>query len=65
MPQSELLYGFESVSSALGGMSRSTLSKMEAEGRLPVFRIGRKICAHRSALDEWLRKQSQKALEAA
>jgi len=36
--------------------------RLRAKGRLPVFKIGGRICARRSALRNWLADQEQSAM---
>jgi len=60
----EVLYGAASISEFLGWPVQ-TVRRRARRKELPVFRIGRQICAQPDALRQWLYSQTEKSLEAA
>ncbi len=61
---SELLHGVQDIAGFLGLTVRQ-VERHIAQSGLPVFRMGRTVCARRSSLDRWLaeleRSQTRKA----
>ena len=63
--QGDLLYGYEEIGSHLG-LAYRQVEHLADKGQLPVFRLGRRVCALRSKLDIWLAdKAAQAAVEGA
>jgi excisionase family DNA binding protein len=56
----QLLMRAEEVGRALG-LGRSKAYELMTSGQLPVVRVGRALRVPRSALEEWVRKQTQPA----
>lgn len=56
----DLCYGADAIAAHLGIEPRQVYHLHENE-RLPTFKVGRKVCARRSALDAWLVRQEQGA----
>lgn len=57
-PKPDLLYGAEAIAEYLGLGIRQAYHLFE-RGDSPMFKIGRRVCARRSALDAWLAKREQ------
>ncbi len=51
--RSELLHGAQDIAAFLGLTVRQ-VERHIAQSNLPVFRLGRTVCARRSSLDRWL-----------
>jgi excisionase family DNA binding protein len=51
--RSDLLHGTENIAGYLGLTVRQ-VERHIAQSSLPVFRLGRTVCARRSSLDSWL-----------
>lgn len=49
----DLLYGVPYIADHLN-MTPAQVYHLASIGRLPTFKVGRKVCARRSALDQWL-----------
>ncbi len=56
----DLLYGADAIAEHLG-LTRRQAYAIHERGGSPIFLIGRRVCARRSALDAWLAKQEQGA----
>lgn len=56
----DLLYGAPAIAAYLGMGERQARYLME-KGTLPSFKIGGKVCASRSVVDEWLERQQIEA----
>ncbi|MBV9521116.1 MAG: helix-turn-helix domain-containing protein [Hyphomicrobiales bacterium] len=53
MVTGDLLYGVRAIAAHLGLRDRQALHLVES-GKLPHFRLGKKICARRSSLAAWI-----------
>lgn len=51
----DLLYGVPAIAKHLN-LGDQQVYHLAAIGRLPTFKIGRRICARKSSLDAWLTK---------
>lgn len=58
----DLLYGVEAIRECLN-MTAAQVYHLHAQNRLPTFKIGKKVCARRSALDRWLADIEAAAME--
>ncbi len=54
----DLLYGMSAIASHIGLTERQALHLKETS-EIPTFKMGRRVCALRSKLDEWLRAKSE------
>jgi len=59
----DLLHGADAIAHFLFGSraARRKVYRLQAKGRLPIIRIGGRLCARRSALREWFREQERRA----
>lgn len=55
----DLLYGVPAIADAFGWKARQVYHLKEAHG-LPTFKIGRVVCAKRSAIAAWITAQAAK-----
>lgn len=60
MPAEPLVRGGQSIADAIG-LPRRVVYSLAAEGRLPTFRLGRRLCASPTALREWRSKHLAEA----
>lgn len=51
----DLLYGIDDIASALG-MTRRQAYYLHEKGEIPTFKVGRKLAARRSTLDELVKQ---------
>lgn len=58
--ETDLLHGYAAIGRFLGMTPRQVQAKAE-KGRLPVFKMGRNVCARRSSLNTWLADLEAKA----
>ena len=58
--EQDLLYGMEAIASHLGMGKRAALWQHE-QGKLPTFKMGRTVCARRSALAAYFAEQEAAA----
>ena len=56
----DFLYGAKSIAAHLG-MTEKAVYHLIEEGRLPVFKIGRRVAARRSRLQQHFEKLEQQA----
>lgn len=56
----EVLYGMPAVAEAFGWRTRQAEHLKEKHG-LPTFKIGRVVCARRSAIAQWLAQREAEA----
>lgn len=56
----ELLYGTPAIARFLGLTERQIYHLKDTAG-LPAFKIGRKVCANKSKLNEWLKAREATA----
>jgi len=63
---SDILRGADEIAEFLSGdrSQRRMVYRLVETSRLPVFRIGSRICARRSVLLKWIADQEQRALPA-
>ena len=63
---SDILRGADEIAEFLSGdrSQRRMVYHLVETSRLPVFRIGSRICARRSVLLKWIADQEQRALPA-
>lgn len=62
-PSSNLLQGYAAITAYLNSKLPFTVYQimwMDKRRRLPTFKVGRYICAHKSTLDRWLRDQLER-----
>ena len=52
--KADLLYGCEAIGEFLGGLTASQVQHQVDLKRIPVFRIGKTICARATTLTAWL-----------
>jgi len=59
----DLLHGADQIASFLFGTpaARRRVYRLQSKGRLPVIRIGGRLCARRSALRDWFHEQERRA----
>lgn len=55
---SDILSGATAIAKWLN-MNERTIRSLATNGRLPVFRIGAKICARKSVLNSWIADQER------
>lgn len=58
--KADLLYGVPAIAAYLG-MTAAQVYHLTKE--LPTFKIGAKVCARKSAIDDWLDAQARQAVE--
>jgi len=59
----DLLHGADAIAHFLFGSptARRRVYRLQAKGRLPIIRVGGRLCARRSALREWFHEQERRA----
>jgi len=59
----DLLHGADQIASFLFGTpaARRRVYRLRAKGRLPVIRVGGRLCARRSALRQWFSDRERRA----
>lgn len=53
----QLIYGVAAIAKRIGMPKRACQHHIDC-GRIPVFRLGKVICAGESAIDKWLREMT-------
>jgi len=59
----DLLHGADAIATFLFGSpaARRRVYRLQAKGRLPIIRVGGRLCARRSALREWFAAEERRA----